>query len=89
MRRNSSKSVDHFFNTDGSLIQIPARSSKKIQVLNRIAMSLETNHRYSEKELNELLAKFHFDTASLRRYMIEFGIMDRDNSSNYWLKLEK
>ena len=77
--------IDQFFNTDGSLTHIPARSSKKIEVLRRIALGLKPELIYTELELNEFLKKFHDDTASLRRYMIEFGIMERDKASNYWL----
>ena len=77
--------IDQFFNPDGSLKSIPARSAKKIEVLRKIAMSIKPEKIYPEKELNEELAKFHNDTASLRRYMIEFGIMERDKQSNYWL----
>ena len=80
-----SKAVAQFFNPDGSLIHIPARNSKKIEVLNRIAMNLDPAKKYAEKDLNTILSRFHHDTASLRRHMIEFGIMQRDNSSNYWL----
>ena len=79
------KQIAQFFNADGSLIHIPARSSKKIEVLNRIALTLDPSMKYTEKELNQVLSRFHSDTASLRRHMIEFGVMQRDSASNYWL----
>jgi hypothetical protein len=31
------------------------------------------------------IAKFHPDTAALRRYMIEYGILERDGESVYWI----
>jgi hypothetical protein len=31
------------------------------------------------------IAKFHPDTAAFRRYMIEYGILERDGESVYWL----
>ena len=40
----------------------------------------------SENQINEITLNFHEDTAAIRRYMIEYGILDRDNKSNYWLK---
>ena len=79
------KQVDQFFRADGSLIHIPAKDSKKIEVLNRIAVNFSPGITYPERELNEILAKFHSDTAALRRHMIQFGILERDNASNYWL----
>lgn len=78
-------SVDQFFAPDGSLISIPARSGKKIEVLKRIATVFEPGVKYSEKELNTILAKFHEDTAAIRRYMIVFGILERNSESIYWL----
>lgn len=78
--------IEQFFKSDGSLIHIPAKNSKKIEVLNRIATNLSDSIVYPERELNEILAKFHPDTAALRRHMIEFGILQRDSASNYWLK---
>ena len=77
--------VEQFFEEDGSLKQIPAKQSKKIAVLKIIASSLEPNRRYSEKELNQLIAKFNDDTAAIRRHMIEFKILERDKESIYWL----
>jgi hypothetical protein len=78
-------SVDQFFSEDGSLISIPARSSKKIEVMKRIAEEFAVGVVYPEKAVNEIIARFHSDTAALRRYMIEFGIMERNTKSEYWL----
>jgi hypothetical protein len=77
-------SVDQFFSEDGSLISIPARSSKKIEVMKRIAKEFSIGVIYPEKDLNEIIARFHSDTAAIRRYMIEFGIMERNTNSEYW-----
>lgn len=79
--------VSQFFNTEGRLISIPVGTKKKIAVLGNIARVLEPSRVYSEKELNEVLSKFHDDTAALRRHMIEFNILVRDNRSMYWLKV--
>ena len=77
--------VDQFFSEDGSLISIPARSSKKIEVMKRIAEEFTVGVIYPEKNLNEIIARFHTDTAAIRRHMIEFGIMERNTNSEYWL----
>jgi hypothetical protein len=31
------------------------------------------------------IAKYHADTAALRRHMIEYGILERDEESVYWV----
>ena len=77
--------IEQFFREDGTLISIPAKSSKRLAVLNRIAGEFAAGTKYSEKELNEIIARFHEDTAAIRRYMIENGLMERDRESNYWL----
>jgi hypothetical protein len=78
-------SVDQFFAPDGSLVSIPAKNSKKLEVLRRIASEFSSGVLYPEKELNEIILHFHSDTAAIRRYMIEFGILQRNSESVYWL----
>ena len=77
--------IDQFFNPDDTLISIPAKSAKRIAVLHRIAQELSPTTRYPEKDLNAIIAKFHDDTAAIRRYMIEYGILERDGESVYWV----
>ena len=78
--------VAQFFDAKGALIQIPAKQSKKIEVLKKIAESFDPGKKYSEKELNEIILKFNKDTAAIRRHMIEFGILERNKESIYWLR---
>jgi hypothetical protein len=78
-------SVDQFFAEDGTLMSIPAKHSKKLEVLRRIASEFSSGVLYPEKELNEIILRFHSDTAAIRRYMIEFGILQRNSESVYWL----
>ena len=40
-----------------------------------------------EKQLNEIIANFHPDTAALRRHMIEYGILERNSESVYWVSV--
>jgi hypothetical protein len=49
------------------------------------ASKLSPDTKYPEKELNLIIAKYHADTAALRRYMIEYGILERDGESVYWV----
>ena len=77
--------IDQFFNPDGTLISIPVKSAKKIAVLLHIARDLSPTTKYPEKELNAIIAKYHDDTAAIRRHMIEYGILERDGESVYWV----
>ena len=80
-----SEQIDQFFRPDGTLISIPVKPAKKIAVLTHIAKDLELDTKYQEKELNAVIAKYHDDTAAIRRHMIEFGILQRNSESVYWL----
>ena len=77
--------INQFFRPDGTLIRIPVKASKKIAVLTHIAKNLSPDTKYPEKELNDVIAKFHDDTAAIRRHMIEYGILERDAGSVYWI----
>jgi hypothetical protein len=79
------KQIEQFFRPDGSLISIPAKSVKRIAVLHHIASDLSPDTKYPEKDLNLIIAKYHDDTAAIRRYMIEYGILERDSASVYWV----
>jgi hypothetical protein len=41
--------------------------------------------RYSEKQVNEMLNRFHEDTATLRRELVGYGLMGREGGGGeYW-----
>ena len=80
-----SEQIDQFFRPDGTLISIPVKLPKKLAVLRHIASELSPDTKYPEKQLNEIIAKYHPDTAALRRHMIEYGILERDGESVYWM----
>ena len=80
-----SEQIDQFFAPDGTLITIPVKAAKKIAVLKEIAKKLSPDTKYPEKELNAVIATYHPDTAAIRRYMIEYGILERDRGSVYWV----
>ena len=71
------------FIVDGKLTQIPAQLKKRMSILRWLADQFEFDRRYPEKELNEVIKRYHPDYASLRRYMIETKLMQRENGV-YW-----
>jgi hypothetical protein len=84
-----SEQIDQFFRPDDTLISIPVKLPKKLAVLRHIAAELSPDTKYPEKELNEIIAKYHPDAAALRRHMIEYGILERDGESVYWVTTER
>ena len=66
------------FIVDGRLASIPAQEKKKLVVLGYVRERCFPEDRpYPEKEVNARLALLHPDVASLRRYLVEFGLMSR------------
>jgi hypothetical protein len=70
--------------TDGErIIDLPAREKKKLVILKWLADKFEYGERYSEQEISERLEQYNPDYATLRRYLVEYGYMDRDKGV-YW-----
>lgn len=70
--------ISHFFKY-GRLIQIPTQRKKREIVLHEILMQFEIDHKYNEKEVNEIILRYHDDFCTIRREMIAFGMMTRDH----------
>jgi hypothetical protein len=68
---------------DGRLTQIPVQRAKKLVVLDRLALEFDVGARYTERQVNAILRRFHDDVASLRRYLVDEGFLDRA-SGEYW-----
>ncbi len=70
------------------LATFPAKEKKKIVILRKIAEQFEKDNKYSEKELNTILKGIYEDFATIRRYLIEYGFMERTNDCKYyWIKI--
>ncbi len=75
--------ISRFFKY-GRLTQIPTQRKKREIILREISKSFESDRRYDEIEVNDIIHRFHGDHCTLRREMIAFGIMAREKES-YWL----
>jgi hypothetical protein len=71
------------FFRDGRLTEIPMKRSKRLIVLERIALEFEPGRRYDEKEVNAIVGVFFTDHAALRRSLVDEGFLDRDHGE-YW-----
>ncbi|MEW9698681.1 DUF2087 domain-containing protein [Paenibacillus sp. SI8] len=70
----------------GSLTTFSLQEKHKLVVLREIAKRFEADRLYSEKEINEILKEAYHDFVTLRRYLIEYGFLDRkEDGSEYWL----
>ena len=79
------KVVADYTHPDGGLKILPAQRKKLEAILRHVVKSFEPGRRYSELEMNEILAHFHADTASLRRELVGCGLMQREGGGGeYW-----
>jgi predicted transcriptional regulator len=68
---------------DGRLKVIPAQRKKREVILRHILKEFQPGVHYTEKEVNEVLLRFHEDSATLRREMIAYKMMKR-TEGEYW-----
>jgi predicted transcriptional regulator len=79
------KVVTNYLMPDGSLKALPSQRKKLDAILRHLVSVFERGLRYSEKEVNEILARFHDDTAFLRRELVGARLMDRSTDGReYW-----
>ncbi len=87
-QEESEKIIKKYFpdGADGPLKTLDMKEKSKLIVLREIAKRFEAKRFYNEKVVNEILKTAHDDSATLRRYLIEYGFMERKpDGSRYWL----
>lgn len=79
------KVLKAYLKADGTLKQIPMDPKKLRIILTFIVDAFAFDATYTEKEVNTILRRFHLDTATLRRYLVDDGFMARESDgSKYW-----
>jgi predicted transcriptional regulator len=62
----------------GSRIRfIPAQEKKKLVLLRWLLEKFEKGRTYTEKEVNEIIGLHYSDYCTLRRYLVDFGFLQR------------
>ncbi|MDQ0272671.1 DUF2087 domain-containing protein [Cytobacillus purgationiresistens] len=68
-----------------ALQSFPPKEKQRLVVLREIAERFIPEKEYEEKEVNQLLSAVYHDNVLLRRYLIEYGLMNRkSDGSKYW-----
>lgn len=65
------------------LLRMPSKWSHKLVVLDHLVQRFEPGEKYSERQVNAMLAKADTDTATLRRYLVDASMLDRADG-HYW-----
>jgi len=78
--------VNKYF-SKGVLTKFPNKEKQRLVILREISKHLKADYHYDEKELNQILKGFYEDYALIRRYLVDYGFLNRkSDGSSYWLK---
>jgi hypothetical protein len=65
------------FVADGRLTRLPARHGQRRVILEYVAGRFDPGRQYAEGEVNELLSSLHDDHVTLRRHLVDAGLLER------------
>jgi hypothetical protein len=77
------KTLRAYLSSDGRLKSIPTQHKKLMVILNHLVKNFEPGVKYPENQVNQILRRFHEDTAALRRYMVDNKLLSREKGI-YW-----
>jgi predicted transcriptional regulator len=63
-----------------TIVEIPSSRKKRWIILKWLVQKFEFGRLYPEQELNSIIKPIHWDTATLRREMVGYNMMERENS---------
>lgn len=75
------------YGLNGPLKEFPKKEKRKVAILKHIIKRFDPDRTYTEKEVNAILKEVFDDYVTLRRYLIDYGFMERyADGSGYWVK---
>ena len=84
--------IERFLDDKGKIKIWPAKKDVKIEILKYLSTKFEYEIFYSEKEINEIIEKWHSfnDYFLLRRGMIDYKLLCRTrDGAKYWKEKQK
>lgn len=74
-----------FTTPEGRISSFPMQEKKFLVLLRYVLREFQPAVRYTEKQVNTILATFSKDTARLRRALVDYHFMDREGGGGkYW-----
>lgn len=74
-----------FLDENGKANQIPKKEKERIILIQKLAENFTSEKQYNEKEINEIISRMFEDYVTIRRYLIEYGILGRTvDGRTYW-----
>jgi biotin operon repressor len=77
------KTLRAYITREGTLNAIPTQHKKLMVILNHLVKNFEPGVKYPENQVNQMLRRYHEDTAALRRYMVDNKLLAREKGI-YW-----
>jgi len=77
------KTLRAYLSPDGTLKSIPTQHKKRMVILKHLVGDFQPDVQYPESQVNQMLRRYHEDTAALRRYMVDNGLLEREKGI-YW-----
>ncbi len=71
------------FMVNGRLVRLPAARGKRRIILEHVAAVFEPGVKYPEATVNGIMRAWYEDYAALRRYLVDEGLLARENGV-YW-----
>jgi hypothetical protein len=77
------KVLSAFLQPDGKIKALPMQQKKLMVLLHYLLPNFQENEKYPEKSVNDILGRYFEDTATLRRSMVDQGLLQRKEGV-YW-----
>ena len=74
---------------DGALVVFPSKEKRKFIVAEHLANRFENGKTYCEQEVNEILKRAHPDFATIRRFLVDYGMMKRSDDGRVYKRTER
>jgi DNA-binding CsgD family transcriptional regulator len=77
------RTIEAFLQADGTISGLPASRRKRRVLLAWLMAAFEEGRRYPEAEVNRILQRRHWDSATIRRELIGYRMLARE-AGVYW-----
>ncbi len=78
-KNNPAEQVIQRFMKNGRFEVFPAQYKRRKYIIEYILQQFELNRLYTEKEVNEIISRYHDDYCRVRRDFVDEGMMNRQN----------
>jgi hypothetical protein len=82
--------IKRFIDNEGKVTYWPKKNEARRVILEYLSSKFQTDHSYHEREINEILKKWHTfnDWPLLRRELSDRGYMNRNKSGTEYIRIK-